>query len=246
MKKIALLLFCASVGFSTVSAAQVKNDLQLQHYLEQNSKLYSVFNQHENMRPLAREIFTGLRYRLANYSPMMANDDIVKSKGLIFCAEVGAGMILVNGKLYACEVFDIVNQQIGKNNFLWAYGTDFQLRSERSKILDHFNDIIEKGLSVLKLNELFVLSGTVGVTIGYSWGDDYSHYKDLTLKKGFEAKGFQVVNGWGAGLEILSPKKDIDDIHVVLGSVLYGTPDTGLTQSTVKFRKSIQLKAKDF
>ena len=237
MKKIALLLFCVSVGLSTVSVAQVKNDLQLQHYLEQNSKLYSIFNQRESTYPLAHEIFSGLRYRLANYSPMAANDDIVKSKGLIFCAEVGAGMILAKGKLYACEVFDIVNKQLGKSHFLWAYGTDFELRSERSKILDSFNKIIEKGLSVLNLDELLSLSGTVGVTMGYSWGNDYSDYQALTLKKGFESTGFQVVNGWGAGLEILAPKKVSDDIRVVLGSVLYGTPDIGLTQSTIKFRK---------
>jgi hypothetical protein len=243
MKKIALLLFCVVTSLSTLSNAQV-SDLQLQAHLEQNSKLYAVFNQRPQTQHLSNEMLQSISYRVGNYSPTAANDDIVKSKGLLFCAEVGAGMILVKGKLYACEIFDIVGQKIGKNNFLWAYSFDFELRSERSKVLDSFKGIIKKGMTILKLNELFNLSGTVGMTVGYTWGDDYGQYKDLTLKKGFLGTQFEVVNGWGAGLKILSPNLAKDKIKMVLGSVMYGDEGTEIgSQVIIKFRKGIQLKS---
>lgn len=243
MKRIAWLLFCVATGLSTVSNAQGSRDLEIQNYLQQNSKLYAVFSQRPQSQHLATDMIQAMSYRLDNYSPMAGNDDIVKSKGLLFCAEVGAGMILVKGKLYACEVFDIKGQTIGKNNFLWAYSFDFQLRSERSKIIDSFKGIIKKGMTILKLNELFNLSGTVGMTIGYTWGDDYSQYKDLTLKKGFLGTQFEVVNGWGAGLKILAPNQATDKIHMVLGSVLYGDDGTEIgSEVVIKFRKGAQLK----
>jgi len=243
MKKIALLLFCVVISFSVFSNAQVSNDLELEQHLKQNSKLYAVFNKRPQSQHLASEMLQAISYRLGSYAPMAAQDDLVKSKGLLFCADVGAGMILVKGHLYACEIFDIKGAQIGKNNFLWAYSLDFKLKSERSKILDTFKHIIGQGMTLLKLDELFSLSGKVGMTVGYAWGDDYTKYKDLTLKKGFLATQFEVVNGWGAGLKILAPHQSNDNIHMVLGSILYGNDSTETgSQVLIKFRKGIQLK----
>lgn len=244
MKRIALLLFCVVTSLSTLSWAKVSNDLELQQYLAQNSKLFAVFNKRPQSQHLATEMLQAMSYRLGNYTPMAAQDDIVKSKGLLFCAEVGAGMILVKGKIYACEIFDIKGSKIGKNNFLWAYSFDFKLRSERSKILDSFKYIIGKGMSLLKLDELFKLSGTAGLTVGYAWGDDYDQYKDLTLRKGFLGTQFEVVHGWGAGLKILAPNQSKENIHMVLGSILYGDDGTAIgSKVVIRFRKGIQLKA---
>lgn len=244
MKQIALLLFSALIIFSNGALAQDSDNRDLQQYLQNNSKLYAVFNARPESQHLANEMLQALDYRLAGYSVLAGNDDIVKSKGLLFCAEVGAGMILVKGKLYGCEVFDIQKQKVIKNNFLWAYSFDFKLKSEKSKVLDQFKHILNRGITILKLDELLALSGTVGLTVGYAWGDDYDQSKDLTLRKGFIATQFEVVNGWGAGLKILAPNKTQEKIHVVLGSVLYGDESTEAgSQIVIRFRKSIQLKS---
>ena len=244
MKRIALLLFCVVAGFSTLSNAQSSKDIELQQYLQKNSKLYAVFNKRAKTKYMATDMFKSMSYRLNKYTPLAASDDMIKSKGMLFCAEVGAGFILVKGKIYACEIIDIKGNKIGKNNFLWAYSFDFELRSERSKVLDTFKNIIGKGMTLLKLDELFVLSGTVGMTIGYAWGDDYSQYKDLTLKKGFAGTQFEVVNGWGAGLKILSPNLVNDKIRMVLGSIIYGDDSNEIgSEVIIKFRKGIQLKS---
>lgn len=244
MKLIAFLLFNALIVFSNGALAQNVDNRDLQQYLQNNSKLYAVFNARTESQHLAVEMMQALDYRLGSYSVFAGNDDIVKSKGLLFCAEVGAGMILVKGKLYGCEVFDIQGQKIVKNNFLWAYSFDFKLKSEKSKILNRFKNILNQGITVLKLDELLALSGTVGLTVGYAWGEDYDQSKDLTLRKGFIATQFEVVNGWGAGLKILAPNKTQEKIHVVLGSVLYGDETTELgSKVVIRFRKSIQLKS---
>jgi len=244
MKRTAWLLFCVAIGFSTVSNAQVRNDSELQQYLQENSKLYNVFNKRAKTRHMATEMLNSMSYRLANANVVTGTDDIVKSKGMLFCTEMGAGMILVKGKIYGCEIFDVQGKVLGKSNFLWAYSLDFKLRSERSKILDSFKNIIRKGMTILKLDELFVLSGTVGITMGYAWGDDYGKYKDLTLRKGFSGTQFEVVNGWGVGLKILSPEQSNDKIRLVLGSILFGTDSTTVgSKVNVKFRKGIQLKS---
>lgn len=244
MKRSVWLLFCVAMGLSTVSNAQVVDDRGLQQYLQQNSKLYAVFTQKPQTQQLATDMLQTMSYRLGNYSSMVADDDIVNSKGMLFCAEVGAGMILVKGKLYACEVFDIKGNQLGKSNFLWAYSFDFKLRDERSVVIDTFKNIIKKGMTLLKLTRLFDVSGTVGLTVGYSWGDDYTKYKDLTLKDGFLGTQFEVVSGWGAGLKILAPNKAKDQIKMVLGSIITGTDSTEVgSKVVIKFRKGIQLKS---
>jgi hypothetical protein len=247
MKKIALLVFSIVSILSSVSTAQVSNNAELEQYLLKNSKLYSVFNKRENSKQLAKEMLNGISYRLSRYSSASANEDLVKSKGLLFCTEMGAGLILVKGSIYACEVFDVKAQKLGKAHFVWAYSVDFKLRNDRSKIIDTFKNIIGNGMTLLKLDKLFVLSGNVGLAMGYAWGDDYQDYTNLTLKKGYISSKFQVVNGWGAGLQIMKPKENNGDLHVVLGSVLVGSNGTELgSKSTIKFRKGIQLKAKGF
>jgi hypothetical protein len=244
MKKITGLFLSVLTCFSITSQAQVVNDLQLQDHLTRNSKLYQAFSRHSQTQHMASEILDAISYRLQNSKVIAAEDDLVQSKGLLFCAEVGAGMILVKGKLYACEVFNITGSTIGKNNFLWAYSFDFKLKSKKSKVLDTFENLIKNEKSFLKLDELFLLSGTVGMAVGYVWGDDYFQYDHLTLKKGFLATQFQVVNGWGAGLKILKPNQSKEKINMVLGSILYGDESTQIgSQVVIKFRKSIMLKS---
>ena len=244
MKQIAWLLLSTLIVFSNEAWAQALYKSDLQQYLQNNSKLYAVFNARTESQYLSSKMLQALDYRIASYSVYAGDDDIVKSKGLLFCAEVGAGKILVKGKLYGCEVFDIQEQKVVKNNFLWAYSFDFKLKSEKSKVLIGFKNILNQGVTVLKLDELLALSGTVGLTVGYAWGNDYDQSKDLTLRKGFLATQFEVVNGWGAGFKILAPNKTQEKIQVVLGSVLYGDESTELgSQVVIRFRKSIQLKS---